>query len=266
MYIGEDIKQQREARANNIVKGFSNSDYLLEKAHNHGDVHSNGKWYWESSANGGKGDWRTIKGAGKATPAATAAKPQPKAEEKKEDDKKTAITAKQAFADVQSLNPSTSTVSSIGTFVSSQNQQIADAKAKEIMGYLPKDSLAYKIVSSSSKFSDKQLWVIAYELVKNKDYQKDLAESIEESERQAAYQKARKSAKRKAKSEQKKQAKATADEAMKKYDDIDSDDKVEHPTFGEGKVMSQTDDKITVFFKKVGEKVLLKKYTPLKKL
>lgn len=61
MYIGEDIKKQREARANNIVKSFSNSDNLLEKAHNHGDVHSNGKWYWESSANGGKGDWRTIK-------------------------------------------------------------------------------------------------------------------------------------------------------------------------------------------------------------
>lgn len=68
MYTGEDIKQQREAKANNIVKGFSNSDDLLEKARNHGDVHSNGKWYWESSANGGKGDWRTIKGAGKVAP------------------------------------------------------------------------------------------------------------------------------------------------------------------------------------------------------
>lgn len=200
MYTGEDIKQQREARANNIVKGFSNSDDLLQKAHNHGDIHSNGKWYWESSANGGKGDWRTIKGAGKTTPAATTAKPQPK----KREDKKPAITVKQAFADVQSLNPSTSTVSSIGTFVSSQNQQIADAKAKEIMGYLPKDSLAYKIVSSASKFSDKQLWVIAYELIKNEDYQKDLSESIEESKRQAAYQKARMAAKRKQKSEQKK--------------------------------------------------------------
>lgn len=79
MYNGEDIKQQREARANNIVKGFSNSDDLLEKAHNHGDIHPNGKWYWESSANGGKGDWRTIK----LTPAATADKP--KAEEKQDD-------------------------------------------------------------------------------------------------------------------------------------------------------------------------------------
>ena len=266
MYIGEDIKQQREARVNNIIKGFSNSDDLLEKAHNHGDVHPNGKWYWESSANRGKGDWRTIKGAKKAASAPTSTKPQPKREDKKEDDKKSAITVKQAFADVQSLNPLTSTVSSIGTFVSSLNQQIADAKAKEIMGYLPKDSLAYKIVSSESKFSDKQLWVIAYELVKNEDYRKDLAESIEESERQAAYQKARKSAKRKAKSEQKKQAQVIADEAMKKHDDSDLDYKVEHPIFGEGRVISQTDDKITVFFKKVGKKVLSKKYAPLKKL
>lgn len=66
MYTGEEIKEKREAISNNIVKGFSNSDDLLEKAHNQGDVHPNGKWYWESSANGGKGDWRTIKGASKA--------------------------------------------------------------------------------------------------------------------------------------------------------------------------------------------------------
>ena len=67
MYNGEDIKLQREAIANQIVKGFSNSDDLLEKAHNHGDIHPNGKWYWESSANGGKGDWRTIKASKTAT-------------------------------------------------------------------------------------------------------------------------------------------------------------------------------------------------------
>lgn len=87
MYIGEDIKKQREAKANNIIKGFSNSDDLLEKAHNHGEVHSNGKWYWESSANRGKGDWRTIKRAGKSASTTSSAKPQPKAEDKKEDDK-----------------------------------------------------------------------------------------------------------------------------------------------------------------------------------
>lgn len=265
-YFGEDIKERREAISNNIVKGFSNSDDLLEKAHNQGDVHPNGKWYWESSANGGKGDWRTIKGTGKATPAAST-KPQPKEENKKEDENKQPdITAKQAFADIQSLNPSTSTISSLGTFVSSQNQQLADAKAKEIMGYLPKESLAYKIVSSANRFSDKQLWVIAYELVKNKEYQKDLAESIKEAERYATYQKARKSAKRAAKSSAKKQAKEAAANAMKQYEDIESDDKVKHPIFGEGKVISQTDDKIKILFKNVGEKELLKKFAKLEKV
>ena len=258
-YLGEDIKERREAVSNNIVKGFSNSDDLLEKAHNQGDIHPNGKWYWESSANKGKGDWRTIKGAGKATPASQN-KPQPKEENKKEDEnQQPVITVKQAFADVQSLNPSTSTISSLGTFVSSQNRQLADAKISEIMGYLPKDSLAYKIVSSATKYSEKQLWVIAYELVKNKDYQRDLAASIKEAESIAAYQKARKSAKRAAKSA----AKKRAEEA---YENIESDDKVKHPIFGEGKVISQTDDKIKIFFKNVGEKELLKKFAKLEKI
>ena len=34
----------------------------LEKAHQDGDMHPNGKWVWVSSANGGKGDWRTLNG------------------------------------------------------------------------------------------------------------------------------------------------------------------------------------------------------------
>lgn len=37
----------------------------IEKARAHGDRHPNGKWYWESAAAGGKGDWRTIKNADK---------------------------------------------------------------------------------------------------------------------------------------------------------------------------------------------------------
>ena len=59
-----DILKHRKAVQENILKSFGAevSEDMLEKAHNHGDVHSNGKWYWESSANGGKGDWRTIKG------------------------------------------------------------------------------------------------------------------------------------------------------------------------------------------------------------
>ena len=261
-YLGEDIKERREEVSKNIVKGFSNSDGTLEKAHNQGDIHPNGKWYWESSANKGKGDWRTIKRAGDSTPAVST-KSQPKEEGKKENEnKQPVITVKQAFANIQSLNPSTSTVSSLGTFVSSQSQQLSDNKRREIMGYLPKDSLAYKICISADKFSEKQLWCIAYELIKNKEYQRDLAASIKEIERREAARKAKNAAKRAAK----KQAKETAANAMKQYDNIESDDKVKHPIFGEGKVLSQTEDRIKIFFKNHGEKEMLKKFTPLEKI
>ncbi|MBP7209694.1 MAG: hypothetical protein KBA02_00710 [Paludibacteraceae bacterium] len=66
--ISIEVQDYGDKEAAIIVRGERN---------NQGDVHPNGKWYWESSANGGKGDWRTIKGTGKATPAAST-KPQPK--------------------------------------------------------------------------------------------------------------------------------------------------------------------------------------------
>ncbi len=249
-----DILKHRQIVADNIRKSFEDN---IEKAHVHGEIHPNGKWYWNSQASGGKGDWRVIKN---------------KEETRNDEDNSKDlnqppnITVKQVFYDIQSLNPSTSTISSLGTFVSSQNQQLADAEAKKIMSYLPKESLAYKIVSTANKFSDKQLWVIAYELVKNKEYQKDLAKRIKESEEYAIYQKKRKSEKRAKKSFAKKQAKEAAENAMKQYEDIKIGCKVKHPIFGEGKVLSETKDKIKVFFKNVGEKELLKKFTKLEKI
>jgi hypothetical protein len=47
----------------------------IEKAHQDGDMHPNGKWVWRSSANGGKGDWRVAspskRGGGAKTAAST---------------------------------------------------------------------------------------------------------------------------------------------------------------------------------------------------
>lgn len=52
---------------------------ILEKAkHVQGDLHPNGKWYWEETAAGGKGDWRNLPKDKKVT----AAKPAPAAVEK----------------------------------------------------------------------------------------------------------------------------------------------------------------------------------------
>ena len=44
----------------NIKISKSKNDDLFEKAHVNGEVHPNGKWVWNSSAVGGKGDWRVI--------------------------------------------------------------------------------------------------------------------------------------------------------------------------------------------------------------
>ena len=45
-----------------VTKGIDQeNEDMLQKAHVQGDIHPNGKWYWESSAAGGKGDWRVIK-------------------------------------------------------------------------------------------------------------------------------------------------------------------------------------------------------------
>lgn len=59
----EDIQKHRQAVAENIEKslqiGYTESEDL-EKAHNVGDVHPNGKWVWTQLPSG-KYDWRVIK-------------------------------------------------------------------------------------------------------------------------------------------------------------------------------------------------------------
>ena len=73
----EEIRRQQELQKANILRGFGvnpeSKDLELEifkaqetefeKAkHQDGDMHPNGKWVWVASANGGKGDWRTLGG------------------------------------------------------------------------------------------------------------------------------------------------------------------------------------------------------------
>ncbi|MCL1867655.1 MAG: hypothetical protein FWF72_01720 [Paludibacter sp.] len=88
-------------------------------------------------------------------------------------------TVKQIFNKIQGLNPTTSTVSSIGTFVTNQAQQVSDMILRETISFLPKKSLAYKIATSANKFTDKQLWVIAFELEKNAEYSEILGSELE---------------------------------------------------------------------------------------
>ena len=45
--------------AEDILKAAGDEELFEKAKHQDGDMHPNGKWVWVSSANGGKGDWRT---------------------------------------------------------------------------------------------------------------------------------------------------------------------------------------------------------------
>jgi len=87
-------------------------------------------------------------------------------------------TAKQIFSEIQILNPIVSTVSSLGSFVTEFDQSVSDMVARDLMVFIPENTLAYKIISTSTRFTDKQLWVIAFELEKNEDYATKLGEKL----------------------------------------------------------------------------------------
>lgn len=167
------------------------------------------------------------------------------------------ITVKEIFNSIQGLNPKSSTVSSIGTFVSSMNEQLADSGRNAIMQYLPEGSLAYKIAFDANNFSTKQLWVIAYELEKNSEYCKVLAEQIEELKTRIEFQRASKSSRNSAKRAAKKER-----ENRKK---INSNlvGNVRHAHLGEGQVVRHDEDTITINFKDHGEGKLLIRYAVL---
>lgn len=82
-------------------------------------------------------------------------------------------TAKTIFNYIQGINPSVSTISSMGSFVTELSQQVADKCLSEVISNLPVDSLAYKIATNNlGTFTEKQLWVIAFELDKNESFVK----------------------------------------------------------------------------------------------
>jgi hypothetical protein len=110
--------------------------------------------------------------------------------------------AKQIFDYIQTLNPTTSTISSLGSFVTEINQQVSDQCFTEVNQAITNDkSLAYKILHSANKYTAKQLWVIAYELVKNEEFSKMVADFYAEINRKENSKKAASTAKLKANKE-----------------------------------------------------------------
>src|SRR5574344_1654463 len=66
--LSHNILINSVSAAEELLKA-AGTEVLFEKAHKDGDLHPNGKWYWKSSANNGKGDWRVIPKNGKKTQA-----------------------------------------------------------------------------------------------------------------------------------------------------------------------------------------------------
>ena len=106
-------------------------------------------------------------------------------------------TVKEIFTYISSLNANTSHISSLGSYVSATDQQIADATHNEVIDALPSGTLAHKIVSSMPNYySVKQLWVIAFELEKNAEFSAKVAEFNAEVSRKESMRKAAKRAKK----------------------------------------------------------------------
>lgn len=126
------------------------------------------------------------------------------------------ITVKDIFNYVRIINPAQHTSSSMGRYSTSLDNQIADNAIKEISEYLPKESLAHKVLFDvRGRYTEKQLWVISYELMKSADFVAFMETRKAEKEEEEAYEKAAraiKSRKRKEKAEKAKQL-AEIDEA-----------------------------------------------------
>jgi len=162
---------------------------------------------------------------------------------------------------IQGLNPKVSTVSSIGSFVSKMSQQVSDSLLKEVIESLPEGSLAHKIVvDNNSQFSEKQLWVISFELEKNADFCKMVSDFYTEIEARKEFKHIKNSVK--------KSEKAVRNTAIATNVAVSSEfeigQTVNHKVWGSVLVSDMDNDTITVIFNGESKK-LLKKYAPLTK-
>jgi len=91
------------------------------------------------------------------------------------------VSAKEVFNSINFINPTKNHVSSVGSYVSEARLDAIATKVNEIKSYLPEGSLALNILTSQKTFTDKQLWVIAYALVKT-DYRPSATKKADKNE------------------------------------------------------------------------------------
>ncbi len=173
------------------------------------------------------------------------------------------MTAKDIFNSLSSLAPQVQATSSVGTYVSNISLQVAESELNRIKPYLPEDSLAFEILTKAfGHYSEKQLWVIAYQLLKSESYVKDL-ESFKATVKAGED---RKKATRKARSESKKKAAKTIEATQESNEALKVGDEVDLASQGWGKVTAVDSKTITVLFYNGTEKKLIKQFSKLIKL
>ena len=105
------------------------------------------------------------------------------------------ITVKNIFDRVSKINPDTNSYG----YVDSAKEQIAQSYFNDIYSFIPAGTLAHKIATDTiGRFTDKQLWVIAYELLKNDDYVATLEDEAKKAEAKNAEYQAKELAKKEA--------------------------------------------------------------------
>ena len=92
-----------------------------------------------------------------------------------------AVSVKEVFNSINFINPTKNHVSSVGSYVSEATLDAIATKVSEIKSYLPEGSLALNILTNQRTFTDKQLWVIAYALVKT-DYRPSATKKADKNE------------------------------------------------------------------------------------
>jgi len=160
------------------------------------------------------------------------------------------------------VNPSINYMSSLGEYVDANERQLAEYVKREIEGYLPEDSLAMKIIrSTSERFTEKQLWVVAYELQKNAEY----CAMLDKRNAEIAQREATKKAARRINRQKKAEAKKTIAAMAEGSKDFQVGDSVAHAKFGEGVITAMDEQTITIEFNEVGTKRLMKGFAPIVK-
>ena len=175
---------------------------------------------------------------------------------------------KRIFNYVSGINARVSTVSSIGNYISNSDQAIADNRYNEIWNAIEnKESLAFNVLSSNvNNYSDKQLWVITYELAKNSNFVAKLEK--EEAELEAESESKRKL---KAMKKTKKRAEMLAIATKVTISTIDNNrlnvnDEVISNYFGKGIITEINENALIIGFEEVGVKTMSKKYAKLTKI